>query len=199
MATTNEKINFFETLYDFQHGKEIDFDKILLNRTYGEIAILIDSVMLQIELLKAKNLDPVQYEIQKQYIKFFYGLLPCTTLEVVEQDMNIDNVDLDFENEIYTRSATVRKIYEMIDNIIHKQELGVINELTKELNHLPTPKEIEELQKDMGNIFNNKTQEELKTIENILAYNDPNMKMVKDILTTPEIPTQKAELGSIEN
>ncbi len=184
MATEN-KLSFFETLEKFKNGDELNLKEIIRERTMSELLVILDGVILQLDLLETKKLDEVQYEIQKQYTKFFYGLLQCTSLELKEEDFDTDNIDFEFEELILSSSATIRKLYTMIDNMIHKRELGVINDLTKEFKNLPTIEEIDKLKDGIDNIFRDKSEGELSMIESILAYNDPNMKILKDIVTAP--------------
>lgn len=187
MATKNEKeIGFFETLEKFKNGGEINWSEIIEEKSMTELTIILDDVLFQLDLSQLENIkDEVQYEIQKQFIKFFYGLLECTSLKVVKEDFNIDNIDFEFEQNIYNNSATVRKLYKMIDNIIRKRELKVVNNLTQELSNLPTIEQIETLKEGLDSIFKDKSEGELRMIESILEYNDPNMKVVKDMISAP--------------
>lgn len=199
MATENN-LGFLETLEKFENGVDINLSEIIKEKTFGELAIILDGVIFQLDLLETKQLDEVQYEIQKQCIKFFYGLLQCTSLEIEEKDIESYNVNLGFEQLIYENSITVKKLYSMIDNIIHKRELTVINDLTNEFKNLPTPEEIDKLKDGLDSIFRDKSEGELQMIESILAYNDPNMKMVKDIITAPvEIDKEKVADNSGNN
>lgn len=194
MATQN-KLSFFEALEKFKNGEELNLKEIVQEKTISELLVILDGIILQLDILDSKKLNEVQYEIQKQYIKFFYGLLQCTSLELKEEDLNVDNIDFEFEELILKNSATVRKLYLMIDDIIRKRELSIINDLTNEFRNLPTIEEINELKDGIDNIFRDKSEGELSMIESILAYNDPNMKMLKDIVTAPVIENKQEKVA----
>ncbi len=194
MATQN-KLSFFETVEKFKNGEELNLKEIIQEKTISELLVVLDGVTLQLDLLSTKKLDEVQYEIQKQYIKFFYGLLQCTSLEIKDEDYNVDNIDFGFEELIYRNSVTVRKLYKMIENMIYKRELSIINDLTNEFKNLPSIEEINELKDGIDGIFRDKSEGELSMIESILAYNDPNMKMLKDIVTAPVIENKQEKVA----
>lgn len=195
MATQNEnKVSFFEVLEKFRNGQGIELPLKKWNAL--ELQFILDGVILQLDLLDSKKYEIAEYEIQKQFIKFFYGLLECTSLEIKESDIIIENLDFEFEQYVLDNSITARKLYEMIDNIIKKRELGVIEMLTEQFKTLPSVDEIKELEEGLNGIFKDKSEGELKMIESILEYNDPNMKAIKDIISAP---VEKLEIKETDN
>lgn len=195
MATQNEnKVSFFEVLEKFRNGQGIELPLKKWNAL--ELQFILDGVILQLDLLDSKKYEIAEYEIQKQFIKFFYGLLECTSLEIKESDVIIENLDFEFEQYVLDNSITARKLYEMIDNIIKKRELGVIEMLTEQFKTLPSVDEIKELEEGLNGIFKDKSEGELKMIESILEYNDPNMKAIKDIISAP---VEKLEIKETDN
>ena len=195
MATQNEnKVSFFEVLEKFRNGQGIELPLKKWNAL--ELQFILDGVILQLDLLDSKKYEIAEYEIQKQFIKFFYGLLECTSLKIKESDIIIENLDFEFEQYVLDNSITARKLYEMIDNIIKKRELGVIEMLTEQFKTLPSVDEIKELEEGLNGIFKDKSEGELKMIESILEYNDPNMKAIKDIISAP---VEKLEIKETDN
>lgn len=185
MATENEKYSFIETLNKFRNGEVIEISDILKKRDAIDMKIILDTVLFQINILKTKGYDKVKYEVEKESIKFFFGLLQCTSLEVKKEDIDIVNYDMDFEDFILEQSVFARKMYFMIDNIIRKDDIEIISMLEDSLRNIPKLEEIKETQKEMDKMFQNKKDGELKFIEDILAYNDPSMKAIKDIISVP--------------
>ena len=55
----------------------------------------------------------------------------------------------------------------------------------------PNVEELEALEKGLDNIFSKRSSEDLKKIESILEFNDPNLKLIKDIIMTPTNSTTK--------
>lgn len=185
MATENEKYSFIETLNKFRNGEVIEISDILEKRDAIDMKIILDTILFQINILKTKGYDKVKYEVEKESIKFFYGLLQCTSLEVKKEDIDIVNYDIDFEDSILEHSVFAKKMYFMIDNIIRKDDIEIVSMLEDSLKNIPKLEEIKETQKEMDKMFQNKKDGELKFIEDILAYNDPSMKAIKDIISVP--------------
>ena len=185
MATENEKYSFIETLNKFRNGEVIEISDILEKRDAIDMKIILDTILFQINILKTKGYDKVKYEVEKESIKFFYGLLQCTSLEVKKEDIDIVNYDIDFEDSILEHSVFAKKMYFMIDNIIRKDDIEIVSMLEDSLKNIPKLEEIKETQKEMDKMFQNKEDGELKFIEDILAYNDPSMKAIKDIISVP--------------
>lgn len=185
MATKSEKYSFIETLNKFRSGEVIEISDILKKRDAIDMKIILDTILFQINILKTKGYDKVKYEVEKESIKFFYGLLQCTSLEVKKEDIDIVNYDIDFEDSILEHSVFAKKMYFMIDNIIRKDDIEIVSMLEDSLKNIPKLEEIKETQKEMDKMFQNKKDGELKFIEDILAYNDPSMKAIKDIISVP--------------
>lgn len=185
MATENEKYSFIETLNKFRNGEVIEISNILEKRDAIDMKIILDTILFQINILKTKGYDKVKYEVEKESIKFFYGLLQCTSLEIQKEDIDIVNYDIDFEDFILEHSVFAKKMYFMIDNIIRKDDIEIVSMLEDSLKNIPKLEEIKETQKEMDKMFQNKKDGELKFIEDILAYNDPSMKAIKDIISVP--------------
>lgn len=185
MATENEKYSLIETLNKFRNGEVIEISDILKKRDAIDMKIILDTILFQINILKTKGYDKVKYEVEKESIKFFYGLLQCTSLEIQKEDIDIVNYDIDFEDFILEHSVFAKKMYFMIDNIIRKDDIEIVSMLEDSLKNIPKLEEIKETQKEMDKMFQNKKDGELKFIEDILAYNDPSMKAIKDIISVP--------------
>ena len=186
-----KSLKFIDVLNDFREGKEIEFSNFIENISIQELMIILDKIFVQFAILDEKIEDEVQYEIEKQRIIFFYGLLQCTSLEIEKDEMTLNNYDINFEESIYLKSSSVRKLYKMIDNVSLKMNLKVIDSLTKELEKAPNVEELEALEKGLDNIFSKRSSEDLKKIESILEFNDPNLKLIKDIIMTPTNSTTK--------
>lgn len=186
-----KSLKFIDVLNDFREGKEIEFSNFIENISIQELMIILDKIFVQFAILDEKIEDEVQYEIEKQRIIFFYGLLQCTSLEIEKDEMTLNNYDINFEESIYLKSSSVRKLYKMIDNVSLKMNLKVIDSLTKELEKAPNVEELEALEKGLDNIFSKRSSEDLKKIESILEFNDPNLKLIKDVIMTPTNSTTK--------
>lgn len=186
-----KSLKFIDILNDFREGKEVESSNFIEDISIQELMIILDKIFVQFTILNEKIKDEVQYEIERQRVIFFYGLLQCTSLEIEKDEMILNNYDINFEELIYSKSSSVRKLYKMIDNISLKMNLKIIDNLTKELEKAPNVEELEALEKGLDSIFSKRSSEDLKKIESILEFNDPNLKLIKDIIMTPTNSTTK--------
>ena len=180
-----------EVLEMINKKKSFDISNFLVSKDILEIQTILDTIFLKISILNGKQLDEVQYEIEKQKAIYFFGLLQCTSFEINEEDIDIINYNLELENMIINNSKEAKKIKEMTENIIRKSDLKVVKELSNQFEKFPSVEETEKLEKELDKIFSKREGKDLQTMENILAYNDPNMKLIKDILSSASIHEAK--------
>lgn len=193
-----KSLKFIDILNDFREGKEVESSNFIEDISIQELMIILDKIFVQLSVLKEQIKDEVQYEIEKQRTIFFYGLLQCTSLEIEKDEMTLNNYDIGFEDYLLSKSYSIRKLYKMIDNISLKMNLEVIDSLTKELQNAPSVEELNNLEKGLDNIFSKRSSEDLRKIESILEFNDPNLKLIKDIITAPQ-KVEKKELTNNGN
>lgn len=187
MATKKLK----EILEEVNKNERIEIQKYLTSKDILEIETIIDVIMLKISILQGKQLDEVQYEIEKQQAIYFFGLLQCTSFEIEEEDIDITNYNLKLEEMILQNSYEARKIKETVENIIQRRELGVVEELSNQFKNFPTVEETKELEKNLDNIFSKRNSGDLKIIDDILKYNDPSLKLIKDVLSNTSKQIEK--------
>lgn len=180
-----------EVLEMINKKEGFDISDFLVSKDMLEIQTILDTIFLKISILNGKQLDEVQYEIEKQKAIYFFGLLQCTSFEINEEDIDIINYNLELENMIINNSKEAKKIKEMTENIIRKSDLKVVKELSNQFEKFPSVEETEKLEKELDKIFSKREGKDLQTMENILAYNDPNMKLIKDILSSASIHEAK--------
>lgn len=180
-----------EVLEMINKKESFDISNFLVSKDILEIQTILDTIFLKISILNGKQLDEVQYEIEKQKAIYFFGLLQCTSFEINEEDIDIINYNLELENMIINNSKEAKKIKEMTENIIRKSDLKVVKELSNQFEKFPSVEETEKLEKELDKIFSKREGKDLQTMENILAYNDPNMKLIKDILSSASIHEAK--------
>lgn len=193
IENNENKIKYIEVLEKFRDGEFVDFSDFLEKKSLEEVMTIANKVVVQLIVKKEQITDEVLYEIEKQKSMFFFGLLQCTSLEIDEKDKTSKNYDIDFENLAYENSATIRKLYKIIDNVSLRLDLKIIDSLKEALSNVPNTKQIKELEQGLDNIFSKRSSGDLKMIENILEYNDPNLKLIKNIIMTPN-ENKKEEL-----
>lgn len=177
-----KSLKFIDILNDFREGKEIDVLSFIEDRDIQEIESIVGDVLLGISILNKNIKDTVSKEVNSQMAIFFYGLLQCTSLEVEKEDITLENYDLKLEDCILKNSYSARKMKEIILNVLQEEKSEVLNLLVKEFKNIPNEDNLIKLQERMDKMFNNRSSEDLKMINNILDYNDPTLKMIKEMI-----------------
>lgn len=177
-----ESLKFIDVLNDFREGKEVEFSNVVKERDIQEIMSIIDDILLGVSFLNSKKKELLNKEINKQMAIFFYGLLQCTSLKIEKEDICLENYDIRFEHEILRSSISAQKIIEITNNVFREKQLEVISLLTEEFKNIPGEESLDKLEEKMTRMFNNRSSEDLKMINNILDYNDPTLKAIKEII-----------------
>lgn len=177
-----KSLKFIDVLNDFREGKEVEFSNVVKERDIQEIMSIIDDILLGVSFLNSKKKELLNKEINKQMAIFFYGLLQCTSLKIEKEDICLENYDIRFEHEILRSSISAQKIIEITNNVFREKQLEVISLLTEEFKNIPGKESLDKLEEKMTRMFNNRSSEDLKMINNILDYNDPTLKAIKEII-----------------
>lgn len=177
-----KSLKFIEVLNDFREGKEVEFSNVVKERDIQEIMSIIDDILLGVSFLNSKKKELLNKEINKQMAIFFYGLLQCTSLKIEKEDICLENYDIRFEHEILRSSISAQKIIEITNNVFREKQLEVISLLTEEFKNIPGEESLDKLEEKMTRMFNNRSSDDLKMINNILDYNNPTLKAIKEII-----------------
>ena len=177
-----KSLKFIDILNDFREGKEVEFSNVVKERDIQEIMSIIDDILLGVSFLNSKKKELLNKEINKQMAIFFYGLLQCTSLKIEKEDICLENYDIRFEHEILKSSISAQKIIEITNNVFREKQLEVISLLTEEFKNIPGEESLDKLEEKMTRMFNNRSSEDLKMINNILDYNNPTLKAIKEII-----------------
>ena len=177
-----KSLKFIDVLNDFREGKEVEFSNVVKERDIQEIMSIIDDILLGVSFLNSKKKELLNKEINKQMAIFFYGLLQCTSLKIEKEDICLENYDIRFEHEILKSSISAQKIIEITNNVFREKQLEVISLLTEEFKNIPGEESLDKLEEKMTRMFNNRSSDDLKMINNILDYNNPTLKAIKEII-----------------
>lgn len=149
------------------------------------VKICIDAENCAREILEEDKNFTGLFIFNKRQMIMLYILKNLTNLELIPEDNSFEDYDIFFEKAVLELNSKAFLFSLIVEEIIKEKKDEVINELYETFNSgLPSVDEIKEIQTTIGEVFSKESPENLKTIENILAYNDPIMKQVKDIVTT---------------
>ena len=183
----------FKEMKEKYFGKDINYIKEEIQKEDNFFKTDIDMIKLCIdaencarEILELDKDFSGLYLFKKKYRIMLYILQNITNIELIPEDENFEDYDSFFETnskELFFK--------EMVEDIIREKQNNILNELYDVFNtKLPSVEEIKEIKASIGDVFSNESPEQLKTIEKILAYNDPTMKTIKDVIMDVNINTE---------
>ena len=114
--------------------------------------------------------------------------------------MGMENYDIYLEMALQ-QNIQIKHYYDVMEDVLREEELKMIRELDKFFRTMPSIEDLDTMQQKLKNMFNGESTDRLKLIEGILAYNDPSMKAIKDVMldeTLMEEGTKKQLQGAIQ-
>ena len=188
----------FKEMKEKYFGKDINYIKEEIQKEDNFFKTDIDMIKLCIdaencarEILELDKDFSGLYLFKKKYRIMLYILQNITNIELIPEDENFEDYDSFFEKAILKTNSKALFFKEMVEDIIREKQNNILNELYDVFNtKLPSVEEIKEIKASIGDVFSNESPEQLKTIEKILAYNDPTMKTIKDVVMDVNINTE---------
>lgn len=180
----------FKEIKERFFGKDINYIKEEIQKEDNFFKTDIDMIKLCIdaencarEILELDKDFSGLYLFKKKYRIMLYILQNITNIELIPEDEDFEDYDSFFEKAILGTNSKALFFKEMVEDIVREKQNGILNELYDVFNaKLPSVEEIKEIKTSIGDVFSNESPEQLKTIEKILAYNDPTMKTIKDVV-----------------
>lgn len=189
----------FKEMKEKFFGKSVDYIKEELNKETGFFKDDIDMIKLCIDAGSCAdiimNIDmeftPL-YLFKKKYLIMLYIWENLTNLEMIPEDEKFDDYDIFVEKAILEINSNAYFFKTMVEEIIKEKKNNVIKELYDTFSKgLPTTEDIQSMKEQLDNMFSDESPEKLQTIENILAYNDPNIKQIKDFMFDSRFTTKE--------
>ena len=188
----------FKEMKEKYFGKDINYIKEGIQKEDSFFKTDIDMIKLCIdaencarEILELDKDFSGLYLFKKKYRIMLYILQNITNIELIPEDEDFEDYDSFFEKAILETNSKASFFKEMVEDIIREKQNNILNELYDVFNtKLPSVEEIKEIKASIGDVFSNESPEQLKTIEKILAYNDPTMKTIKDVVMDVNINTE---------
>lgn len=190
----------FKEFKELYFGKSIEYIKEELKKDENFFKTDIDMIKLCIDandcankILEMDKAFPALYLFKKKYAIMLYILEELTNLEMIPEDESFEDYDAFVEKAILELNSHCYFFKQMVEEIILENKSKVISDLYETFEQgLPSVEQMQELRTSIKDVFADETPENLKMIEDIMAYNDPTMKSIKDIVTTTVDIEQKA-------
>lgn len=123
------------------------------------------------------------FVFKKKYIIMLYIWQNLTNVELVPEDEDFEDYNIYVEQAILELNEQAKFFKDIVEEIIIGKENQILQELYEIFKKgIPTVDEMKELQTSVSGIFKEESPEKLKTIESILAFNDPTMNTIKNII-----------------
>lgn len=166
-----------------------------------EIVNVYDALQdLYIKLQVASTSDDVQRIFVKKVFVYYSILEHFTNLDITSEQKVIENLNIYLEMALIEMSDKICLFNELSKEIIVEERFKIVEELTEVFKSgLPSVEEINSLQDSLENMFKDESPEKLEKIENILAFNDPVMKDLKNILVNPTLQEKVSDNNGGDN
>lgn len=152
------------------------------------IKLIIDAGTLAESIFALDKDFASLYLFKKQYSIMLYILKELTNLEMVPEDEHFEDYNAFVEKAMIELNSNAYFFKNMVNDVIKQKQQDVFDKLYVIFNEgLPTKEDVKEMKEELDNMFSNESPEKLKTIESILAYNDPNIKQMKDFIFDTKI------------
>lgn len=158
------------------------------------IKLIIDAGTLAESIFALDKDFASLYLFKKQYSIMLYILKELTNLEMVPEDEHFEDYNAFVERAIVESNSNAYFFKNMVNDVIKQKQQDIFDKLYIIFDEgLPTKEDIKEMKQELDNMFSNESPEKLKTIESILAYNDPNIKQMKDFIFDTRIDIKEKE------
>lgn len=201
----NKNTNYLDFLNEIK-GKTINEVKNYIKdnnviKNDLEVINVYDALQdLYTKLQIASTSDNVQRIFVKKVFIYYSILEHFTNLDITSDQKVIENLNIYLEKALIEMSDKICLFNELSKEIIVEERFKIIEELTEVFKSgLPSVEEINSLQDSLENMFKDESPEKLEKIENILAFNDPVMKDVKNILVNPTLQEKVSDKNGGDN
>lgn len=152
------------------------------------IKLIIDAETTSELILDFDKTSIALYLFKQKYIIQMYLLKELTNIEMIPEDEHFDDYNPFIVEAMIELNQNAFLFNNMITDILYQKQQNVLNELYVMFEKgLPDKEDLDEMKNKLDNMFSNESPENLKMIESILAYNDPNIKQIKDFIFNPKV------------
>lgn len=188
-------------------GKTVEEIKEILKQEKDFFKTDIELVKLCVEAeacaKEISNIDKTftaLYLFKKGYNIMLYIYKELTNLQLIPEDESFSDYDIFVEKAIVESNSNAYFFKETVEEIIKELKYETINKLYETFDKgLPSLEDISKMKDSLKNMFSEESPEKLKTIEDILAFNDPSLKQIKDIVYNSELQYINSDEGNKEN
>lgn len=189
-----ENVKLLHLLEEIKDKNIEEIKNLILNKNIIKEDVSVISVYLALnnldnEIKIGKKREKLIQKVLFREVMLFYSIIEnFTNIEISSDEKTIENLNIYLEIALIELSDKIYLFKKLFEQLIVENKFRIIQELTDAFNSgLPSIEDINSLQTKLEEMFKGESPEKLKQIQDILAYNDPIMKEVKDIVANPQI------------
>ena len=168
--------------------KYLNEQNILINEVSAtDEFLIVGEVIRRINLCDRE--DSNQYSFLKRSIIYFEVIENYTNLNISSLDMGMENYNISIELAL-KKNDLIFHFYQSVQDVLKEQEIKIIGEMCKILDSASQMNKIDSIEQSINNMFSGISDDKLKLIDGILAYNDPTLKAIKDNLLDQTLMTE---------
>ena len=188
------------------YGKSIEEIKNIINEIDNfwkdDISLLnltLDASEYANEILNIDSEFPALFIYRKECKILLYILKDVTNIELIPDNESFDDFDAFLKIALVKLNSKAYFLDNMINQIIEESKNKIMNEIYDVFsNKIPSVEDLEKLKNSMKNIFSDENPEKLEKIENILAFNEPIMKEVKNAILNNQVTNEIIKIKNAE-
>ncbi len=152
-------------------------------KTSTKVQLAVDANSLAEQIIRFDKDFIGLFVFKKKYVIMLYIFQNLTNIELIPEDEEFEDYNVYIEQAILELNEQAKFFKDIVEEIIVGKENQVLQELYEVFKKgMPTVDEMKELQTSVSGLFKDESPEKLKTIESILAFNDPTMNTIKNVI-----------------
>lgn len=154
---------------------------ITLDLEMATVALAIDDLSdLDVLLNSTANNFVVDYYMKKSVV-FFEMIKNYTFLDLKDEYDVAENYNIQLE-EILKLNEFVKRYFSIVNEIYKQKNIKIIQDFSDSLKNLPSVEEVDKMTQDFEKVFSKENENNIKILQDIVTFNDPAMKAIKDTI-----------------
>ena len=154
---------------------------ITLDLEMATVALAIDDLSdLDVLLNSTVNNFVVDYYMKKSVV-FFEMIKNYTFLDLKDEYDVAENYNIQLE-ELLKLNEFVKRYFSIVNEIYKQKNIKIIQDFSDSLKNLPSVEEVDKMTQDFEKVFSKENENNIKILQDIVTFNDPAMKAIKDTI-----------------
>ena len=186
-----EKVDYLEFIKKLDeiesYQEKVDLVNNILNHNItldlemATVALAIDDLSdLDVLLNSTANNFVVDYYMKKSVV-FFEMIKNYTFLDLKDEYDVAENYNIQLE-EILKLNEFVKRYFSIVNEIYKQKNIKIIQDFSDSLKNLPSVEEVDKMTQDFEKVFSKENENNIKILQDIVTFNDPAMKAIKDTI-----------------